>query len=193
LKESSHLAPERPIGLLAALVARSVRQFVAAQAEPLGLSIQQFWAIVAVAENACSSQAELAARLHVDEATACRVVRALGEASLVATSRDPDDRRRVRLSLAPGGEALARRLVPVAREVRGVIDSALTAEERAAARASLGKVLARLATLIEGSSARASSVEPLPSRIRPAAPPSSPARPRGRGSLHSPIPGRGSS
>ena len=193
MKESSPSGPERPIGLLAALVARSVRQFVAAQAEPLGLSIQQFWAIVAVAENACSSQAELAARLHVDEATACRVVRALGEASLVATSRDPDDRRRVRLRLAPGGEALARRLVPVAREVRGVIDSALTAEERAAARASLDKVLTRLATLIEGSIARAASVEPLPSRIRPAAPPSSPAKPRGRGSLHSPIPGRGSS
>jgi MarR family transcriptional regulator, lower aerobic nicotinate degradation pathway regulator len=171
-------------------VARSVRQFVAAQAEPLGLSIQQFWAIVAVAENACASQVELAARLHVDEATACRVVRALGEANLLAATRDPHDRRRVRLSLAPAGEVLARRLVPVARQVRGVIDSALTSEERAAMRASFDKVLARLGALLEALPAvptapppagRAPSPRPSRSPSAPGRRPSrSPASLRGR-------------
>jgi DNA-binding MarR family transcriptional regulator len=165
--------PDRPIGLLAALVARSVRQFVAARAEPLGLSIQQFWAIVAIAENACPSQADLAARLHVDEATACRVVRALGEAALVTPTRDPDDRRRVRIRLAPAGEALARQLVPAAREVRGVIDSALSAEERLATIASLRKVLARLAALVEPSAGAVSAARPAkaPARAAPPAPP----------------------
>ncbi len=140
---------EPPIGLLASQVVRSVRQLVAAQIEPLGLSIQQFWTIVAVAEEAIGSQSELAARLRVDEATACRVVRALGDGGLISAVRDPEDRRRVRLALAPRGEALARRLVPVAREIRSVIDSALSPEERAATRAALVKVLNRLATLIE--------------------------------------------
>jgi DNA-binding MarR family transcriptional regulator len=141
--------PERPIGLLASLVVHAIRQRVAAQAEPLGLSTQQFWTIVAIAENAASSQAELAARVRVDEATACRVVRALGEAELVSAVRDSHDRRRVRLKLTSAGEALARRLLPIARQVRGIVDAALTPEERAATRAALGKVLARLASTLE--------------------------------------------
>ncbi len=141
--------PEQPIGLLASQINRSVRQLVAAQVEPLGLSTQQFWTIVAVAEETTSSQAELAGRLRVDEATACRVVRSLADAELLSAVRDPDDRRRVRLELTPRGEALARRLVPVAREIRTAIDSALTPEERAATRAGLVKVLLRLTSLTE--------------------------------------------
>ncbi len=142
---------EPPIGLLASQGVRSVRQLVAAHIEPLGLSIQQFWTIVAVAEETTGSQSELAARLRVDEATACRVVRALGDAGLISAVRDSEDRRRVRLALAPRGEALARRLVPVATEIRSLIDSALTPEERAATRAALIKVLNRLAALVETS------------------------------------------
>jgi len=171
-------------------VARSVRQFVTAQAEPLGLSCQQFWAIVAIAEHACSSQAELAARLQVDEATACRVVRALSDAGLIATARDLDDRRRIRLQLAKGGDELARRLVPVAREVRTVIDAALTPGERSVARSALHKVLTRLSTLIAASTP---GVVLSAAAMRPAAHAPSPARSRGRGSVHSSISGRGSS
>ena len=189
LKSSPLPGPERPIGHLAALVARSVRQFVTAQAEPLGLSTQQFWAIVAIAEHACSSQAELAARLQVDEATACRVVRALSDAGLIATARDLDDRRRIRLQLAKGGDELARRLVPVAREVRTVIDSALTLGERAATRSALHKVLTRLSSLIEASAEKDPRAVPSPTVLRPAAP--APARPRARG-VHPSISGRGS-
>jgi DNA-binding MarR family transcriptional regulator len=139
---------EIPIGLLAARVAQSVRQLVAAHAEPLGISTQQFWAVVAVAENTVPSQADLAARLRVDEATACRAVRALGEAGLLASARDPDDRRRVRLELAPAGEALARRLLPVAHRIRGAIDASLTPEERTTTRMALTKVISRLTDLI---------------------------------------------
>lgn len=172
-------APELPIGLLAFRVSQSVRQLVAAHAEPLGISTQQFWAIVAVAEDTVPSQAELASRLRVDEATACRAVRALGDAGLVVSARDPDDRRRVRLELSPAGEALARRLVPVAHRIRGAIDASLTAEERATTRAALAKVVVRLAALIgEGpAELRPSEREHPPrSRRRPAA--GARARPR---------------
>lgn len=169
--------PEQPIGFLASLVVRAVRQLVSAQIEPLGLSTQQFWTIVAVAEKNTASQSELAGRLRVDEATACRVVRSLGEAGLISAVRDPDDRRRVRLELAPRGEALARRLVPVAREIRSVIDSALTAEERAATRAALAKVLARLTALIETAPAESHPSGPEPgTRNHRAALPSSRVR-----------------
>ncbi len=184
--------PDQPIGFLASQVVRSVRQLVSAQIEPLGLSTQQFWTIVAVAEQTTGSQSELAGRLRVDEATACRVVRSLGEAGLISAVRDPDDRRRVRLELAPRGEALVRRLLPVAREIRSVIDSALTPEERAATRAGLGKVLARLTALIESTPAESHPSEPEPgARRRRAVRPSSPDR-RTTGHLRSPAARRGS-
>jgi DNA-binding MarR family transcriptional regulator len=176
-------APEIPIGLLASRVAHSVRQLVAAHAEPLGITTQQFWALVAVAEETVPSQAELASRLRVDEATACRTVRALGDAGLVRSARDPDDRRRVRLELAPPGEALARRLLPVAHRIRGAIDAALTAEERSTTRLALGKVIARLATLIEEGPDSARPAERAPAlRHRQGAP--ARARSRSRPSLN---------
>ncbi len=180
-----------PIGLLASQVVRSVRQLVAAQIEPLGLSIQQFWTLVAVAEETTGSQSELAARLRVDEATACRVVRSLGEAGLISAVRDPEDRRRVRLALAPRGETLARRLVTVAKEIRSVIDSALTPEERAATRAALGKVLARLASLIAAAPGESQS-SPVRGARRLRAVRSADAGPRLPGPSRSPAPRRGS-
>jgi DNA-binding MarR family transcriptional regulator len=170
--------PEQPIGLLVSLVSRAVRQLLTAQLEPLGLSTQQFWTIVAVAEENTGSQTELATRLRVDEATACRVVRSLGNAGLISPVRDPEDRRRVRLELAPRGQVLARRLVPVAREIRSVIEGSLSPEERSATRAALTKVLARLNELIEATPGPSQVPGSFPGtrRGRPASAPSARAR-----------------
>jgi DNA-binding MarR family transcriptional regulator len=187
VKPSTSAPSSPPIGLLASQVVRSVRQLVTAQVEPLGLNSQQFWSLVAIAEQTSASQAELAARLRVDEATTCRVVRTLGDAALVAAVRDPEDRRRVRLELTPEGAALARRLLPVVREIRGAIENALTPDEREATRAGLIKVLARLGALVEARGAQA----PAPATPRRSAP-ARPARPRAAGRIRSPLSSRGS-
>jgi DNA-binding MarR family transcriptional regulator len=157
-----------------------VRQLVAAQVEPLGLSTQEFWTLVAVAEHASASQAELAARQHVDEATTCRVVKRLGDAGLLAAVRDPEDRRRVRLELTAPGAALAHRLVPLAAGIRSTLESALSRDEHASACAALGKVLARVEGLLE--------TAPAPRLARHATPAPSAARPRAGGRSRSPAP-----
>lgn len=183
---------EQPIGFLASLIVRAVRQLVAAQIEPLGLSTQQFWTLVSIAEQTTGSQTELAGRLRVDEATACRVVRSLGDAGLLSAVRDPQDRRRVRLELAPRGEALARRLVPVAREIRSAIDSALTPEERASTRAALTKVLSRLAALGEAAPQPSHPSGPEPGARRQRAGLPAPSSPREQGRPRIPPTRRGS-
>lgn len=170
-----------PLGLLVARIGRSVRQLVAAQVEPLGLSTQEFWTLVAIAEHASASQAELAARQHVDEATTCRVVKRLGDAGLLTAVRDPQDRRRVRLELTAQGAALGRRLVPLAEGTRAALQSALTRDEYAAACAALGKVLARVEGLLE-----APPAAPRPPRASSSTP--SGARPRAGGRTRSPAP-----
>ena len=175
-----------PIGLLTSLVQRSIRQLVAGQVEPLGLSIQEFWTLVYIAEHPGGSQAEVAAHQRVDEATTCRVVKALGDGGLLAAVRDPADRRRVRLELTPTGAGLARRLLPVAREIRLALEDALRPEEREATRAALGKILARLEEVIAACAEPAPRPRPAPRR---AASSRSVARPRAAGrprSQHTP-------
>lgn len=137
------------LGLLAAAVRRGVRALVERRVAPLGLSIQQFWFLVGIAERPRGAQRELAAQLRVDEAVASRVVRTLAARGLVRAVRDEADRRRVTLSLTPAGEGLAARLLPIAREVRNVVDAPLTAAERAAARAALLKIVSHLRSLVE--------------------------------------------
>lgn len=182
-----------PLGLLVARIGRSVRQIVAAQVEPLGLSIQEFWTLIAIAEHPITSQAELATRQHVDEATICRVVRTLTERELLAGVRDPQDRRRVRLALTPQGAALVRRLVPVARGVRHALEAALEPTELEATCLALGKVVARVEGLIEAAPP-AVPLAPGRAALRPRRSPSSTssaARARAAGRSRSPAP-RGS-
>jgi len=136
-----------PLGLLVGAVRRSVRHLLMSRIGSLGLSMQQFWLLVGIAEHPCHSQAELAARLRVDEATACRVIRTLSARRWVRTARDARDRRRVQLALTPEGERIAQTLLPVAREVRSAVESALMPEERAAIRAGLVKILAAVERL----------------------------------------------
>jgi DNA-binding MarR family transcriptional regulator len=148
-----------PIGLLAAAVRSGVRQLVERRAAPLGLSTQQFWFVVAIAERRHGAQCELAARLRVDAAVTSRIVRTLVSRGLVRAVRDEADRRRVHLALTPAGERMAARLLPVAREVRAAVDAPLSEAERSAARAALLKIVSHLRSLAEATAGRSSPVE----------------------------------
>ncbi len=150
---------EEPLGLLAAAVRSGVRRLLESRIDPLGVSTQQFWILVGIAEHPCHSQAELADHLRLDEATACRAIRTLAERGWVRTARDGSDRRCVKLALTAEGGRLARTLLPIARKVRAAVDDALTPEERAAARAALVKVVVALQRL-------ATPAPPLTSRRR---------------------------
>src|SRR5438094_474383 len=100
--------------------------------------------LVNVHEHSGCSLRELATRIHMDDPTGSRVLAALVRANLARMGEDPEDRRRLRAELTPAGKALAKKLVPIAAEVRGTIDSALEPGERETLRALLRKVLSHL-------------------------------------------------
>ncbi len=141
--------PEEPIALLVAVVRREIRQLVTSRIEPFGLSTQQFWILTGIAEHPSRSQGDLAAQLRIDEATVCRVARTLTSEGWVRAVRPAEDRRLVHLALTAEGEALCRRLLPIAQTVRAAVDSALTREERAATRAALRKIVFHLQHLAD--------------------------------------------
>ncbi|MDQ0391197.1 MarR family winged helix-turn-helix transcriptional regulator [Labrys monachus] len=101
-------------------------------AEHLGESLTPTqWAVLAkLAELGCCSQNMLGRLTAMDVATVKGVVERLIKRGFVETRPDPDDRRRLALSLSPGGRALYERLAAVALEISRLTLSPLDEAER---------------------------------------------------------------
>jgi DNA-binding MarR family transcriptional regulator len=138
---------QRSVGFLIALAHRRIRQMVTARVSDLELSPPQFWMLIRILEHEGGSLGELAQHARIDEPTASRVVFALTRRGLVRSEVDPEDRRRTRLTLTLEGRRLSGRLLPLSREIRGAVETALTSAERAAVTAGLQKVISRLERL----------------------------------------------
>jgi DNA-binding MarR family transcriptional regulator len=138
------LPKQEHTGLLISAARRRIKQVVLDRVQAHGLSPSQFWMVVALSEHPGCSLRQLAGQLRLDDPTASRVLAALARAGHVHMEQDPDDRRRLRARLSSSGKALARKLVPIATEVRGTVDSALEARERETLRALLIKVITHI-------------------------------------------------
>jgi len=139
---------QESVGLLVAAARRLAKQAITAAAVEHGLSFQQFWYVVAIAETEGLSQRELAERLRTDAPTASRVVASLVRQGLARAGEDPRDRRRSVLFLTPRGAALARKLVPIAARTRAAMVEGLPEAERDALRHLLRKVIANMERLV---------------------------------------------
>jgi DNA-binding MarR family transcriptional regulator len=133
-----------PIGLLIAATRRRIKQIVLMRAGQFGLTPQQFWLVVGLAEGGSQSLHVLAQRARTDDPTASRVVQSLVTGGLVTSRPDPADRRRACLELTPRGQALGPKVVAVARDIRALVERELTPDERELVRAALRKILASL-------------------------------------------------
>ena len=136
------------VGLLVAAARRLMKQAVSAEALRHGLSYQQFWFLVGIAETEGLSQRELSERLRTDAPTASRVIAGLVRLGLARSGEAPRDRRRSALFLTARGSALARRLVPVATGVRAAMVEGMPEGERDALRRSLRRVIANMEGLV---------------------------------------------
>lgn len=145
--EHSTAIPNEHIGLLIGAARRRIKQAVGERVRRYSLTAPQFWVLVAIRETKGTSLRELAARLRMDEPTASRVVTALIQRKLVRGEEHPTDRRRSCLHLAPAGIAVADELHAAASEIRNAVAQGLTADEKAALRAGLRKVIANMERL----------------------------------------------
>ena len=111
-------------------------------AERLGESLTPMqWAVLAkLAELGACSQNMLGRLTAMDVATVKGVVERLIKRGLVEINADPDDRRRVALSLSPSGRDLYQSLAGIALEISQLTLAPLEAEERG----TLLSLLARL-------------------------------------------------
>ena len=132
------------LGLLIAAARRRIKQAVVARVSGHGLTVQQFWILVNLAERPGIAQIQLAERTRADAPTVSRTLASLAERRLVRTDLDPGDRRRTRVFLTGAGERLAAELAPVAREIREAVADGMSEPELTALREGLRRVIANL-------------------------------------------------
>ena len=138
------------LGVLIAAARRRLKAAVVSRAAGWSLTPQQFWILIALAEQAGASQSDVAERLRVDAPTISRSLAMLEERHLVRVEVDPGDRRRTRVSLTPAGARIAAELAPVAAEIRDTLIAGMTEPQISALREGLRRILSNLDRLEAG-------------------------------------------
>ena len=136
-----------PLTQVIAAARRRIKQALWARLAEDRLTPQQYWVLMVLMEHGAHSLHDLAAKVWVDDPTACRIVKALTARGLVVSGPDPNHGRRILIRLAPGTEALQQRIKGVAKTVRGALEEGIDEEEKARLRAGLMKVMANLDAL----------------------------------------------
>jgi DNA-binding MarR family transcriptional regulator len=146
-------APGPTLGLLIGAARRSIKQAATRRLRRRSLSSQQFWLLVALAEQPCPSLRELAERRLMDSPTASRMVEVLVRRGFVRIEACPEDRRRKKVALTERGAALARELRPLALELRAATQAGFSEAEAETFRRMLLRVIANLEGLPKKGSA----------------------------------------
>jgi DNA-binding MarR family transcriptional regulator len=98
--------------------------------ERLGLSGRDYTALAVIAEDAPSSQQELAKLMGKAPALCVGMLDDMEAAGLIARGRDPKDRRRSVVTLTPKGEETLREADKIALEIETRVITGLTGAER---------------------------------------------------------------
>ena len=77
-----------------------------------GVNEQQWRVIRVLAEQGQLDASEVAERANILAPSLTRMIKAMSERKLITAARDARDGRRVKLSIAPAGEALLRAVLP---------------------------------------------------------------------------------
>ena len=113
------------VNLLARLFERALREQIA----PQGVVPGQFPALLCLYEEDGLTQAELGARVQIEQPTIAKTLQRMERDGLVRRTPDPDDRRRARIHLTPKARALEPALAAAARGINARAVDGLTRDE----------------------------------------------------------------
>lgn len=99
---------------------KKIRQFARQKFREYGfvVTIDQWAVLKALQEEAPLSQVDLAERCHKDTPTVTRILDLLAQKELVGRHADPQDRRRLQVTLTTAGKTLVREMLPQVQEIR---------------------------------------------------------------------------
>jgi MarR family transcriptional regulator for hemolysin len=96
--------PNKVLGFLVNDVARLMTQWYNKRTRKFGLTQRQWQVLVYINVNPGINQSALSRLLEIQPITLSRILDIMEESGLIVRKPDPNDRRAVRLHLAPGGE-----------------------------------------------------------------------------------------
>jgi homoprotocatechuate degradation regulator HpaR len=93
---------------------------------------EQQWRVIRVlAETDAMDATELAARANILAPSLTRMMKALTEQQLITVAKNPDDARRLTLSVAPNGRALIASVAPESMQILAEIEAWFGADDTA--------------------------------------------------------------
>ncbi|SED51869.1 MarR family winged helix-turn-helix transcriptional regulator [Streptomyces sp. TLI_105] len=131
---SARSTPPALLGLSTYLLSRigkTARGRLADRLAGRGLRLWDMAVLAALSDFGPHAQRDLVVRLGVDPSDIAKVVDQLTTGGYVERARDPEDRRRVSVTLAPAGRDLLAELDAEARSVQDELLAPLAPEERA--------------------------------------------------------------
>ncbi|WP_212846762.1 MarR family winged helix-turn-helix transcriptional regulator [Actinoplanes ianthinogenes] len=96
----------------------------------LDTPLREHWVLTYLAERAEISQQEMANAMEIDRSEVVRLIDSLEKAGLVTRTRDPEDRRKYRLTITAAGNRLRRDTDAKLTEATDVLLARLTPAER---------------------------------------------------------------
>src|ERR687897_308190 len=128
------------VNLLARLFERALREQIA----PQGVVPGQFPALLCLYEEDGLTQAELGARVQIEQPTIAKTLQRMERDGLIRRTPDPDDRRRARIHLTPKARALEPTLAAAARGINARAVDGLTRGEAEQLMGILARVIGNL-------------------------------------------------
>ncbi|WP_207457380.1 MarR family transcriptional regulator [Azospirillum sp. SYSU D00513] len=131
--------------LINVLAGRVSRELAAVYEERFGISIAEWRVIAHLARNREVSVREIRRRVDMDKSKVSRAAARLEQAGIIEKKANASDRRLVRLSLTRKGRRMFENIAPLAVAYESELLSGLPAEDLAAFRRVLDRLLARTA------------------------------------------------
>ncbi len=119
-----------PLAGLISIIYRMRNIYTDIQEKAPGLTTGQIPFIMQISREPGTTQDDLAAHSIYDKGTVARAARKLEENGLLTRTPDPDNRRKLRLSLTPEGEAIVPWVLAIDREWESILLSGISEDDR---------------------------------------------------------------
>jgi DNA-binding MarR family transcriptional regulator len=143
---STPLSPESSLGYLVNHLARLLAQALRDRIEPHGVVPGQFAQLLALYETDGLTQAELCARVQIEQPTMANTLARMERDGLITRTPDPTDQRRSLVRLTEHARRLEPDLVAAARTVNDLATEGLSDDQIGAFHAALRTTITNLET-----------------------------------------------
>jgi MarR family transcriptional regulator for hemolysin len=120
---------QMPIGRAVSAVAKELSRSFAAELADAGGSLPVWLTLLALKQQNWRTQQELAAAVGIEGPTLTHHLDRMQTAGLIERTRDPDDRRAVRVAMTDAGEELFKSLAKAARSFDRRLTAGLSGDE----------------------------------------------------------------